>query len=104
MGKASKSTLRQRTAGKDIVNDADVKAPSAEDEPEKKERHRKKLPGVQELIIRGAEDNGKQHPYAYLIWPIMLVLTFILSLFIFHIAPEGPPREKLKLPRMNSRQ
>eukprot|EP00978_Attheya_sp_CCMP212_P003517 scaffold7251_cov43-Attheya_sp.AAC.3 len=100
MGKASESTLRQRPAGKDIANDA---APSAENEPEKKERHRKKLPGVQELLIRGAEDNGKQHPYAYLIWPIMLVLTFILSLFIFHIAPEGPPREKVKLPRMNRR-
>jgi len=55
--------------------------------PKKTKKYRKQLPSVNELLINGAGDDEPQTFLQSLIYPSILLVVFLISLFIFHIAP-----------------
>mmetsp|Transcript_2592 Transcript_2592/g.3458 ORF Transcript_2592/g.3458 Transcript_2592/m.3458 type:complete len:111 (-) Transcript_2592:231-563(-) len=61
-------------------------------EPQPKYREKKQIPPVSYLLQYGADEDADREPQTFLqslVLPGLLLLTFVVSLALFHIATDG---------------
>jgi len=108
MAKKGSSTLKQRGAGtekeKETTNTEtknETDASGAEAKPKKRYKERKQLPPVGFLLAHGDPESWDKpkNIFEIVVPPILLAITFGISLMVFHHMPKSStPRKPHNLP------